>query len=240
MKYPELVNTPIKEIVFSISFNEIIDEECFSKFLKINKIKERFKDVKPSIDNKLKIVKDEVDFSSIADGFHLKNDSEVLQLRKGSFSFHYLSGYKKFIPLLNIFCKYWNQFNNVVKDNLTILNYSIRYINVIEIDDGNLPTHLVQLYPKQSIDRNILNFQNSIRFSYSDEPKYIVNAVSTKVNFKKEEGVLLDISVISNEILQSNETNIKEIFIPLQELKNKTFFDSITTRTLIKYSKKNN
>ena len=91
-----------------------------------------------------------------------------MQLKKGSFSYHYLNKYKKFNELLNYMMNYWNIFDNITKDVLTITNYSVRYINLIEIDEKNQPTHLVQLYPKQSGDRKISNFQNSVQFSYNE------------------------------------------------------------------------
>jgi hypothetical protein len=52
------------------------------------------------------------------------------------------------------------------KDDLTINSVSIRYINVIEIDEDNPASRLIQLYPKQSSDRNIINFQNSTKLIY--------------------------------------------------------------------------
>ena len=39
MKYPELENTPIRETIFSVSYKEIVDPNCFEKFLNIHKIK---------------------------------------------------------------------------------------------------------------------------------------------------------------------------------------------------------
>jgi len=239
MKYPELKNTPIKEIIFSVSYKEIVDKNCFESFLQLEKIKTKFNDIKPSINQKFEFKEGgSLAVSSDANGFHLRNKNEILQLRRGSFSFHYLNGYEKFGKLLNLFSEYWNDFDNVTKDLLTVTNYSVRYINVIEIDDENQPTHLVQLYPKQSGDRIISNFQNSIQFSYKENPAYVVNAVSTKID---QRGILLDISV-NGEVKNIDNKNIilKNLFKPLQDIKNKAFFDSITARALIKYINKTN
>lgn len=232
MKYPELKNTPIKETIFSVSYNEIVNEDCFNKFLNLDKIKETFKDVKLSIDQKLDLKSDTVDISSSHSGYYLRSENEVLQLRKGSFSFHYLNGYKKFDTLLNSFSKYWNSFDNLTKDDLTISNFSVRYINVIETDIENKPSDLVQLYPKQSGDKTVHNFHNSIQFSYEKHQQYTINAVSTKIN---EKGVLLDISVTGKSDNEIKKANLKKLFPPLQEIKNKAFFDSITARALLKY-----
>ena len=111
---------------------------------------------------------------------------------------------------------------------------SVRYINVIEIDEENPASHLVQLYPKQSDDRKILNFQNLVNFTYLKYPDYNINVVSTK---PKDELVLLDIGVSYK--FRKND-NLEDMFRPLQEIKNKAFFDSITAKALIKYMKQLN
>jgi uncharacterized protein (TIGR04255 family) len=233
MNYPHLEHTPIKETIFSVSYEEIVDASCFGKFLNLDLIKERFTDVKPSVDQQFKFQDGGVEISSNENGFHLKSKNEVIQIRKGSFSLHYLNGYIKFTEFLGLLSEYWNEFDKVTNDELTITDFSVRYINVIETDLENQPTHLVQLYPKQATERNVLNFQNSIQFTYSESPEYPVNAVSTKLN---EQGVLLDITVKGqNKEKNGIETDLKNLFMPLQEVKNKAFFDSITARALIKY-----
>jgi uncharacterized protein (TIGR04255 family) len=233
MNYPHLERTPIKETIFSVSYEEIVDASCFDKFLKSDIIKERFNDIKPSIDQQIKFQDGGVEISSIENGFHLKSKNEVIQIRKGSFSLHYLNGYIKFNEFLSLLSEYWTQFDKVTSDDLTVTNFSVRYINVIETDHENQPNNLVQLYPKQATERNVLNFQNSIQFTYSESPNFQVNAVSTKLN---EQGVLLDITVNGeNTRKDKSETDLKNLFQPLQVIKNKAFFDSITARALIKY-----
>lgn len=233
MIYPKLKNTPIKEIIFSISYDEIVDTNCFQKFIKLKDVSARFNDIKPSV--VLEFTHQGFKQSSDDKNFHLRNETEVLQLRKGALSYHYLGGYKNYNEILDSIINLWILFDSVTKDNLTINSVSIRYINVIEIDEDNPPSRLVQLYPKQSSDRNIINFQNSVNFNYTKFPNYIINVVSTK---PKQDIVLLDISV-SNKLtdpasFKKNE-ELFNIFKPLQEVKNKVFFDSITAKALIKY-----
>lgn len=55
MKYPVLPNTPIKEIIFSISYDEIVDKDCFEKFVNLDFIKNRYSNIKPSVTNQFKI-----------------------------------------------------------------------------------------------------------------------------------------------------------------------------------------
>lgn len=233
MTYPTLEKTPIKEIIFSISYEEIVDENCFQKFISLKEISERFEDIKPSV--VLEFTNQGLKQSTDNNSFHLKNKNEVLQLRKGALSYHFLGGYKKYEDILNSIVEMWMLFNSVTKADLTINSVSIRYINVIEIDEDNPASRLIQLYPKQSSDRNIINFQNSVNFNYTKFPEFNINVVSTK---PKQDIVLLDITV-SNKLNKpepfKRNVDLITIFKPLQEIKNKVFFDSITAKALIKY-----
>jgi len=236
MPFPTLDNTPIKEIIFSISYEEIVDKDCFDNFVNLEIIKSKFKDIKPSVTNSIEITPKGLKHSNDNSGFHLKKGNEVLQMRMGSISYHFLNNYREFDTILNSLIEYWDLFDNVTKDKLTISKISVRYINVIEVDEDNPASHLVQLYPRQSDDRKILNFQNLVNFAYLKYPEYNVNVVSTK---PKDELVLLDIGV-SCRYKEEEKESLKEKFKPLQEIKNKAFFDSITAKALIKYMKLNN
>ncbi|SHI37702.1 TIGR04255 family protein [Flavobacterium terrae] len=238
MIYPQLKNTPIKEIIFSISYEEIVDKDCFDKFVNLDSIKNNFNDIKPSVTNEFEVSNGGVRILKDNSGFHLRNKNEVLQMRKGSLSYHHLNSYRGFGEILTSLLEYWEIFDQITKDNLTITNISVRYINVIEIDKSNPASHLVQLYPKQSDDREVLNFQSSVRFSYKDNSDFIVNAVSTK---PKEDIVLLDISVSSKlKPFGENKIDLEKQFLPLQNIKNRAFFDSITAKALIKYINQEN
>ena len=232
MTYPILSNTPIKEIIFSISYDEIVDKGCFENFIGIDFVRSKFKDIRPIVTKGFEFSNEEVKSYDDNNGFHLKSDNEVLQLRTGSFSYHYLNEYCDYDVVLNTIMEYWNAFYNISKDNLTVNGISVRYINLIEIDRDNPASHLVQLYPKQSNDRSILSFQNSVSFKYLDRPQFTIHAVSTQPN---DNIVLLDITV--DKIIYKEELDLKEEFKPLQEIKNKVFFDSITAKALIKYIK---
>lgn len=236
MTYPRLDKTPIKEIIFSVSYDEIVDKDCFDKFVGLEFIKQKFNDIKPSVI--LEFSDKGITKSNNKGGFHLRNENEVLQLRTGSFSYHFLNTYRDYNVVLDTLIGFWNEFDNVTRDNLTITSISVRYINVIEIDnDENLASRMVQLYPKQSSDRNVINFQNSIQFNYNKFPDYLINVVSTK---PQQDIILLDITVnkkVNNENLK--EIGLEKLFEPLQEIKNKVFFDSITAKALIKYINQN-
>lgn len=233
MIYPNLENTPIKEIIFSISFEGVVNKECFNKFIELEIVKNKFKDINPSFTSSIEITNDGANVFKDNNGFHLKNKNEVLQIRTGSLSYHFLNSYHKYEEILLNLITFWILFQDLSKNTLTILSISVRYINVIEIDDENSASRLIQLYPQQSSDRNILNFQNAVNFSYKDSPEHLINVVSTNPG---KDLILLDITV--NKIVNfkiANELELKKIFEPLQEIKNKVFFDSITAKALIRY-----
>lgn len=233
MIYPNLENTPIKEIIFSISFEGVVNKECFNKFIELEIVKNKFKDINPSFTSSIEITNDGANVFKDNNGFHLKNKNEVLQIRTGSLSYHFLNSYQKYEEILLNLITFWILFQDLSKNTLTILSISVRYINVIEIDDENSASRLIQLYPQQSSDRNILNFQNAVNFSYKDSPEHLINVVSTNPG---KDLILLDITV--NKIVNfkiANELELKKIFEPLQEIKNKVFFDSITAKALIRY-----
>ena len=230
MNYPELSRTPIREIIFSVSYDKIIDAQCFNKFINLDEIRAKFRDIKPSIDQKFELNDHgKLLIQSQSNGFHLNNESEVIQIRKGSFSYHFLNKYLKFSQLLSNFAFYWSNFDTVTDDTLQITEYSVRYINYIKVDEHDQFSRLIQLYPKYSSDRQIEGFRNSVNFSYSDQLDYGV-AITTA---KSKNGILLDITVKGDSI--DEHSDFESLFGPLRELKNRAFFDSITAKTLLKY-----
>src|SRR6187402_684253 len=105
MPYPTLDNTPIKEIIFSISYEEIVDKDCFDKFVNLEFIKNKFNDIKPSVNNSIEITNKGLKHSRDNSGFHLKNENEVLQMRMGSISYHFLNSYCEFNTVLDSLIK---------------------------------------------------------------------------------------------------------------------------------------
>ena len=105
MIYPALLNTPIKEIIFSISYEEIIDSDCIKNYIALNNISSRFNEINPAsiLEFSEKGVKETKDFSS----YSFKNKNEVLNLKKGSFSYHYLNEYKDFNHISKNLKSFW-------------------------------------------------------------------------------------------------------------------------------------
>jgi uncharacterized protein (TIGR04255 family) len=231
MKYPSLKKAPIRETVFSISYENIVDTECYDKFSELDKIKKKFSEIKKAADQKFRLTDDGISFSSDSVGFDLKNENEILRIRQGQFSYHFLDKYETFERILKSFSDFWLEFDNITKDKLKISNCSVRYINLIEVNQEDQPSRLIQLYPKYSSDRDIKGFQNSVRFSYNSNPNSEINIVTSKL---KNDSILIDITVSTLQKIGISDS-LFEILTPLQEIKNKAFFDSITAQTLLKY-----
>lgn len=229
MTYPKLKVTPIKEIIFSISYEDIIDENGFDKFIDFPKIKETFRDIQPVF--VLEVTNKGITEKKDIGSFHLKNEKEVLQLRRGSFSYHFIDGYLEFDKILDNLLSFWGIFNDVLNKQFNVISVVVRYVNVIDVDEDSTASRLVQLYPKYSSDRKIQNFQNSVQFIYNDYPNHIVNVSST---LPKKDLVLVDVTVRTKGI-KIESGMIRDYFIPLQDIKNKAFFDSITAKALLKY-----
>ena len=225
MKYPTLKNTPIKETVFSISY-----DAGFEKFVELKEIQERFPVRNTSMSLKISAGKTPEIFHQ-KNGYHLKNENEVVHLRKGSLSYHYLNKYNDFETMVSGALKFWNIFIKIIDIKLTINSVSVRYINEIDIDDENQESRIVQIYPKHSSDREIENFQHFVSFRYNNQKDCLVNIASTK---PAQDKVLLDITV-QNERKKDTENTIEELFNPLRDIKNRAFFDSITAQALVRY-----
>lgn len=234
MIYPTLLNTPIKEIIFSISYEGIIGGDCIKNYINSENISSRFNEINPAsiLEFSDKGIKETKDLSI----YSFKNKKEVLNLKKGSFSYHFLNEYKHFDDVLKEILNFWNEFMLVSENEIIISSVSVRYINLIEIDVENPPSRLVQIYPKYSSDRDIINFQNSVQFSYKNSPEYNIVVVSTQ---PKKDKLLLDITVNNKVDNNKNILDLGTLFSPLQEIKNKVFFDSITAQALLKYINKN-
>jgi uncharacterized protein (TIGR04255 family) len=93
MKYPILKKTPIKEIIFSLTFVDEKIIESYNEFVKSIEIKSNFS-VEP-----LFVIKFNNSGTSIEEkpvGYRLKNKNEVIHLKDGLFSYHYLNNYNGF------------------------------------------------------------------------------------------------------------------------------------------------
>ena len=231
MTYPQLKKTPIKEIVFSITFDNASISNVFESFVESKNVKSRFNKIEPILT--IKIDKNGTNFDNTPKGYRLINDNEIIQIKEDSFSYHYLNKYEKFPIILDTFFVFLDLITDKLKEELNLKSITVRYINVLEIDAEYSESRLVQLFPKYSSDRKILNFQNSVKFNYNEHENVDVNIVTTKPN---KDIIILDISAREKiEEKKYIKGDLIKILENLQEIKNKAFFDSITAKALIKY-----
>ena len=234
MKFPQLDKTPVKEIIFSVSYDEIIDLECFDKFSNVNLIKSTFPEATPMMDQGITLKGDKISFSSNSNGISLRNKNEIINIRKGSFSVHVLNTYKPFDYVNDLFIKYWKEFDRISKESLKVRDFFVRYINHIDLENEESASRLIQLYPKYSSDRYIERFQNSVSFNYKGFDQNLVRVSTTSIS---QNSILLDIMVSGYKDKSTIDYNVDGIFKPLQYLKNRAFFESITAQALLKYLK---
>jgi len=232
MKYPKLQDTPIREIIFTITHDEISGDDCFEKFVKLEDVKSRFHDHMTGSEVEFRL--EEGNSSVRKTGYRLTGNKEVLNLRLGAFSYHYIGGYKDFADVEESLVNYWNKLLHCASKQINVNSISVRYINEFETDADHRESRIIQVYPKYSSDRKIKTYQNFVSFSYDDLLDYNIVIVSTMPN---EEKVLLDITVTDSLIERFSQQSLHKMFEPLQEIKNRAFFDSITAKALLKYLK---
>lgn len=235
MKYPQLVNTPIREIIFTIMHDDIVADECFEKFVALDSINKKFKEILPAkLNQVIFTLGGSAESRTQKSGYRLNGNKEVLNIRLGSFSYHYIGEYRKYPEILSDLIKYWGELVKVAKEELQINSVSVRYINEFQTDEDHRESRIIQVYPKYSSDRKIDSYQNIVSFSYNDQQKYNVVIVST---MPSEKNVLLDITVTNAFETSDALSSLNDSFEPLQEIKNRAFYDSITAKALLKYLK---
>ncbi len=237
MEYPQLVNTPIREIIFTITYDDIVADDCFEKFVKLGLVQQSFKEILPSRLQEIKVnFQGDAEANSKKSGYRLNGENEVLNIRLGSFSYHYIGGYRNYLEVQSSLVKYWDELVNVANEVINITSVSVRYINEFRTDEDNKESRIIQVYPKYSSDRKIEAYQNIVSFSYNDQKEYDVMIVSTMPNHNN---ILLDITVTNAFDPEGDpKPSLNDSFKPLQEIKNRAFYDSITAKALLKYLKK--
>lgn len=230
-------NTPIKEIIFTVSFNENVDIEYLGNFIKMPHVLNKFPKVTKSYHTNIQRDSDKAPQATISkDGFILRSsepEDRILQARRGSFSFHKIKEYEKFPNLLEELESLWIDLESCVGE-LSVSNISVRYVNFIEKELNEnikdlLTVHLSHPFSSQLNEFYRLNFQ------YPEEKDVLVNIVCAKAKDNSKDGIILDI--ILNRALNSEKDtrNIFDSFSKFRSIKNDLFFKCITENTIKKY-----
>lgn len=231
---PNSKNTPIKEIVLSISFKEELGLDCFEKFKSKELIQNTFSDIRPGFNANL--TSNSPDKPPKTDITYIfKSDpslGKILLAKRGSFSFHKIKEYEPYENLIKELNEYWSLFEEC-SQKLTVSLVSLRYINFIKLDEGEVLNDCVTVTTNHPF-AEILNNFNQIRFNIDNKSNTDGTVVVTNGIDNNNNGVLLDIS-ISRKFNSKNFKKIEEAFEGMRNYKNDIFNKSITNQTKKKY-----
>lgn len=231
----KLENPPIKEIIFTISYNEIIDDDGLERFVNEPKIKDDFKVVHKSIKKQIQFnsASDSAKLSNLHDGFILTSpNKKIIQIKKGAFSFHKVDGYSSFDELYNNMIEYWELLDKSTSDDLIVNNISVRYINLILKDEFEKNEDVLTIYTKSEFEEEVQSFRNYISFKHKLDKFLQINIFTA--NEENQNGIVLDIT-LTKAITQKN--SCKEFYGDLQKfrnIKNEVFFKCLTEKTIKK------
>jgi uncharacterized protein (TIGR04255 family) len=242
----QLKNTPIKEVIFTISFQENIELEKLEFFKKLPLIIENFPIANMGFRTQLSPGKNELSVSKVSQmGFILKDKSNsyIIQAKRGSFAFHKVNGYESFESILIKLETYWDELVKIC-GNLTIFNLSVRYLNLIGKEEKEKVSDLLTIVTKHPFGEDNETNLTQHRFKYDKNPQITVIVVTAKPNFidpdkqnnKVKDGVVLDIIVNKKIDAQEGKVFRFESFNEMRGIKNDIFFKSITEQTIKKYS----
>lgn len=241
IEFHKLKTTPIKEVIFTISFEENVDSICLDDFKEIHEIKNRFSIQSRQYQAKIQETEELNPTSEVYhDGYMLKTDNlehKVLQIRQGSFSFHKVDEYERFDTLLAEFEKYWKILVKCSSKSLSVNNISVRYLNFIEKEVGKTNKEIVNVFTHHPFTTSAIEFCN-LRFNYEDINNEInINIVATNGESNNIKNIILDIIV--NKSISKSDDNSKlfEHMLGLRQIKNDIFFKCITDETFNKYAK---
>lgn len=239
------VTTPIKEIIFTLSFKGKVDDSCIAEFIEDPIVTEHF-DVNRQKEElaAVKINEQGVEgFTEYSTILETAQKDKILRVRKGSFALHKVNEHEKYQSLLEALVQYWGSLKSKTQDDLMIQVVSLRYINFIECEEEESIKDLLTIYinhpfSEEKIDRNF----SQIQFSKSDDihPTPIsVNLVASSARHKGKKGVLFDI-ILNREIEKQEEQSLEALFAGMRKIKNNLFFESITEKTKSKYTESSN
>jgi uncharacterized protein (TIGR04255 family) len=228
--------SPIKEIIFKISFAEQLDKHAVDSFFDNNASAKKFTS-KVRLDTQIEDQHKDTQESkstSFQYVFNCIEQKKIIQIKQGSFSLHKTGEYEHFDSLLEELRVIWTEFVQFA-GLLTILNISVRYLNFIEKTDSEAISELITIgvnHPFNALNNHFIQLQ----FNYS--PSILVNLITTTSIDKKsnESGVILDIA-LHQKI--DDIRNFEEALVHFNEMraaKNYIFFNSITQHTVRKYN----
>ena len=233
----KLERTPIKEIIFTISFKENVDDTKLDAFASLPLIKTNFPIVNKGFNTHVQALNNQAPTTKVSlDGFVLRSGAphkKVLQARKGSLALHIVNGYENFNNLTTELNEYWQLLISCCGE-LTVNGLSVRYLNFIELKDNDTIEDLITINTKHPFGNKIDNTFTQHKFAYDKNPTITINVVSTIGKNETRNGIILDI--ILNKIIENKNPFNFDNFDGMRDAKNDVFFKSITENTINRYN----
>lgn len=238
------ITTPIKEIIFTLSFKGEVNNTHIMEFIKdpiivkdfnVNRQKEELAAVKINEQS----VQGFTEHSTILEN---SEKDKILRVRKGAVALYKVNEHEKYEYLLNALVEYWESLKSKVEDDLMIQGISLRYINFIECEEKETIKDLLNIYTnhpfsEEEINRNFSQIQLLKPDNIHPTP-IEVNLVASNASHKGKKGVLFDI-ILNRKVEEEEEQTLNALFKGMRNIKNELFFKSITDRTINKYTKTN-
>lgn len=226
-------DTPIKEIIFSMSFSRQKTFDEVEEFTKRKEVQDKFFS-KNSFEAVLDTNNGEEHI--LSKGVILSNGPKVIQAKQAFFAFHKIHGYEEYNSLYKEYIELWNLFNDGGTSN-EIIHASLRYINFIKFEKKETIRDLVNVFTAHPYEDSTktVNSLSQLTFVDNNCPAIGVTIVSSiGMNKEKEKGVVLDIDLSWRESF-IGEQKIKEVFDEMRKVKNDLFLKSITKKAIQKY-----
>lgn len=227
------LKNPIKEIILSVSFDKNLDIEKLKEFCENKIITQDFPISSPGYDAKLKLGESpSSEFNHTGYILKSKGDTKnILNLKLGKISYHIIDRYVSYDVILDKLDEYWRILQHTFGD-LSITNISARYINQIQVLEGEKYEDYIKVLIKTPFDNVQGQFVN-----FSLSPKGVTDS-SIKSNViianSKDKNLILDI-MIEKSLKKISLKNISDIFIELRPIKNDTFQHLVTDKTKQKF-----
>lgn len=231
--------TPIKEIIFTISFSNDINVNCYDEFKNLAEIKDIFPQSEQTITSVEMLAKDDENTSLIHNSFVLKSkesQNKLIQIKKGVFGFHKVKEYEGFSNLFADLKNYWNLFLSCTDIEIDITRVSLRYINFIEKASNEEWKDLLKIqtsHPFSEYDVKPQLNQFQLIDKNTTENPITINLVTASAMDAEKEGVVLDI--ILNKNINNSSGDLEYLFEGMRDVKNDVFERSITEITKQKY-----
>lgn len=237
--YPPLSTTPIKEIIFTVSYSESIPNDVLKRFQTREEISKKFVFVGDGFAAQISNSnQNEPKASIFKDGLVLRctDENKVIQARQGSFSFHKVNGYENFDILLPQFIYYWNIFLSSIDDiKLTINNISLRYLNLIDLTNGekysDISTIRVDNPFLEEVDKYLIRFE----FVSPEDKDLIIGVVQAPIISGSKNSLMLDTNINRAITSEVNSDLLGEYLEGMRHVKNGVFFNTVTEKGIERY-----